>query len=59
MAVQFIFRYVFLTIALWVPSVVGKTARKLPWTRFLLVIDLLLTDFYYVQKGLWYGERRS
>ena len=27
---QFIFRYVFLSIALWVPAVVRRTARKLP-----------------------------
>ena len=30
-AAQFIFRYVFLSIALWVPAVVGRTARKLPF----------------------------
>jgi len=33
-AAQYIFRYAFITIALWVPSVVKTTARKLPSTRF-------------------------
>ena len=31
---QFIFRYVFVSIALWVPSVVRKTARKFPQACF-------------------------
>ena len=54
---QFIFRYVFLTIALWVPAVVRRTARKLPSAPLpILVFDLLTTDFYYVQKGIWYDS---
>jgi len=56
-AAQFIFRYVFVTIALWVPAVVRRTARKLPSALLpVFVFDLLTTDFYYVQKGLWYDK---
>ena len=56
-AVQFIFRYVFVSIALWVPAVVRRTARKLPSAHLPISgFDLLTTDFYYVQKGIWYGK---
>jgi hypothetical protein len=56
-AAQFIFRYVFLSIALWVPSVVRRTARKIPSVPLpVSVFDLLTTDFYYVQKGIWYDK---
>jgi hypothetical protein len=56
-AAQFIFRYVFLSIALWVPAVVRRTARKLPSAPLpVLVFDSLTTDFYYIQKGIWYDR---
>ena len=59
-AAQFIFRYVFISIALWVPAVVRRTARNFPTAPFpVLASDLPTTDFYYVQKGLWYDKRRS
>jgi hypothetical protein len=57
MDAQFIFRYVFVSIALWVPAVVRRTARELPSAPLpVLVFDLLATDFYYVQKGIWYDK---
>ena len=56
-AAQFIFRYVFVSIALWVPAVVRRTARKLPSAPLpVSVFDLNTTDFYYVQKGIWYDK---
>jgi hypothetical protein len=57
-AAKFIFRYVFISVALWVPAVVRRTSRKLPSAPLpLSVSDLLTTDFYYVQKGIWYDKR--
>ena len=56
-AAQFVFRYVFLSVLLWLPSVIRHTSRKLPSTlRTSELNDLLLADFYYVQKGIWYAR---
>jgi hypothetical protein len=51
-AQQFIFKYVLISIALWLPAVFKHSARK-----FILAnkgqLDQTLIDFYYVEKGIW------
>jgi hypothetical protein len=51
---QFTFKYVFISVALWVAAVIPHSAR----TSFVLVVfpgtDGLYEDFYYVEKGNWY-----
>lgn len=38
-AAQFVFRYVFLSVALWLPAVIRNTARKFPSTRSYVRVE--------------------
>jgi hypothetical protein len=49
-AVQFIFRYVFVSIALWVPAVVRRTARKFPSVPLPVLVLTCLRQTFIMYK---------
>ena len=54
---QFAFKYVILTIALWIPAVLKSSARESQHVLFVSnprELSIFPQDFTYAQKGLWY-----
>ena len=54
---QFAFKYVILTIALWIPAVLKSSARESQHVLFVSdprELTVFPQDFTYAQKGLWY-----
>ena len=54
---QFAFKYVILTIALWIPAVLKSSARESQRVMFVSnprELSIFPQDFTYAQKGLWY-----
>lgn len=54
---QFAFKMVFITIALWIPSVCRSSARECcnAYQRLVAHRDVFGAEFIYEQKGLWYA----